>query len=304
MNLRKMFLFAAFAACVMQAKAEWIDVTDYYLSNPKFDNNQTSGWTWSSNASSQRADYDCFEFWNGTFDMWQNLDLTKGHYRLSFQGYYRCGDYDAIFDAYRSGSEDITAFAYYRESATEKMVRQPVASVFSHSFDWYVNDCWTNDDQCYYPNNMAAASAAFANGWYENTLEFDVEEDGQVQIGLICESQLSGNWCIFDNFKLEFDGQLTKATGIKALANKTEIMVGQTASCWAEITPENATSKKVSWTSSNTHVATVNEDGMVPTLILTMIPQRDGRGTAMPHRRRLSLVALSFGTAISRWNRN
>ncbi|MBP5387027.1 MAG: CotH kinase family protein [Prevotella sp.] len=263
MKFRKILLFAVLTACVMQTKAEWIDVTDYYLSNPRFDNNQTSGWTWTSNASSQKADYDCFEFWNGTFDMWQNLDLTKGHYRLSFQGYYRCGDYGAIYDAYRSGSEEITAFVYFRESATEKMVRQPVTSAFSYSFDQNVYDCWTNDDQHYYPNNMAAAVSAFANGWYENTLEFDVEEDGAVQIGLICESQLPSNWCIFDNFKLEFDGQLTMATGIKAQANKTEIMVGQTASCWAEITPENATSKKVTWTSSNINVAAVNEDGLV-----------------------------------------
>ena len=34
----------------------WIDLTDQLLRNPGFDGNDQSGWTWESNASSQKAD--------------------------------------------------------------------------------------------------------------------------------------------------------------------------------------------------------------------------------------------------------
>ena len=69
----------------LSVRAEWVDVTSYYLSNPSFDNNSTMGWVWSSNASSQKADYGCMEFWNGQFDfLAQNtLTLPKGRYRFS-----------------------------------------------------------------------------------------------------------------------------------------------------------------------------------------------------------------------------
>jgi hypothetical protein len=43
----------------------WIDMTDMLLKNPGFTNNDTNGWEWESNASSQTANYDCMEFWNG-----------------------------------------------------------------------------------------------------------------------------------------------------------------------------------------------------------------------------------------------
>ena len=48
---------------------EWIDMTDSYVVNPRFDGNQTTGWTWNSNAGSQTANYEGFEFWNGDFDI-------------------------------------------------------------------------------------------------------------------------------------------------------------------------------------------------------------------------------------------
>lgn len=245
----------------MMAKAEWVDVTEYYLSNPGFGNNQADGWYWESNANSQTVDYECFEFWNGTFDFYQTFRLTKGHYRFSFQGFYRCGDFDAIFDAYRTGTENITAYVYAQEN--EKMTSQPLASVFSYSFNRGDFGCWTIDNQRFYPNNMATAARAFANGGYANSFEFDVSEDGEVRVGLACQSNEPSNWCIFDQFKLEYDGQITLATGITAEPLQKEIMVGQTTSCWYEITPKNATSHKVRWSSSNVKVASVDNEGEI-----------------------------------------
>ena len=263
MNLRKLLILSALSCCVSLAKADWVDVTDYYLSNPSFDNNVSDGWYWNSNASSQKADYGCFEFWNGTFDFSKTLDLAKGHYRMSFQGYYRCGDFEAIYDAYRTGSEEITAYVYALELATKKRSTQPLVSVFTYSFGRDVSGCWTNDREHYYPNNMASASRAFADDAYWNTFEFDVEADGEVSIGLLCENNQPSNWCIFDNFKLEFDGKVTLATGISAQPMQTEVKKGQSVYCWYEITPENATSKIAKWSSSDPNIATVDQEGWV-----------------------------------------
>ena len=263
MNLQKLLFLAVFSCCVSQAKADWTDVTDYYLSNPSFDNNTLDGWYWDSNASSQTADYGCFEFWNGVFDFNQTLILEKGHYRFSFQGYYRCGDFDAIFDAYRTGSEKITAYVYADELDSNTKSMQPLVSVFSFSFNQATSGCWTNDNHHYYPNNMATAARAFAAGAYWNTFEFEVKEYGEVTIGLMCAENQPSNWCIFDNFKLEYDGPLTLATGITAQPIQSEIMVGQSTYCWYEITPENATSHRAIWSSSNPKVASVDEYGYV-----------------------------------------
>lgn len=262
MNQGKLLFLTVFTLCAMTVRAEWIDVTDYYLANPRFDNNQTSGWEWVSNAGSQKSDYGCFEFWNGYFFFYQRPYLQKGHYRLSVQGYYRSGDYDQVFDAYRTGTESITAIIYVG-SGERRIVDQPMVSAFSYAFTYYNNGCWTNDDQHYYPNTMATASQAFADNAYWNVLEFDIEEEGPTEIGLSCEDYQAGNWCIFDNFKLEFDGELTLATDIRVETTNSEIMVGQGTLCSAVIIPENATSQNVRWTSSDPQVAVVNEYGEV-----------------------------------------
>ena len=71
MNLRKFLLSALILTSAVTTKAEWTDVTNIFLSNPNFDNNQSTGWYWYSDAGSQTANYGCFEFWNGYFNFFQ-----------------------------------------------------------------------------------------------------------------------------------------------------------------------------------------------------------------------------------------
>ena len=54
-----------------------------------------------------------------------------------------------------------------------------------------------------------------------------------------------------------------KVTGVALNKSSTSIIVGDTETLTAIITPENATNQNVSWTSSNTAVATVNSAGVV-----------------------------------------
>ena len=92
MKLRRIVFGCLQCLFVGAANAQWVDITDEFLQNAGFDNNSTIGWTWTSDASSQKADYDCMEFWNGTFDFKQQIDgLPVGKYRLSLQAFYRTG---------------------------------------------------------------------------------------------------------------------------------------------------------------------------------------------------------------------
>ena len=82
------------AASNMYADTGWVDVTDTYIMNPRFDNNDVSGW-WGTqfNISGNSGEYG--EHYERLFDSYQDLTgLTPGHYRLSVQAYFRSGTSD------------------------------------------------------------------------------------------------------------------------------------------------------------------------------------------------------------------
>ena len=245
---------------------QWVDVTENYLTNPGFDNNSSQGWLWSSNAQSQTVRVECMEFWNGMFDIWQQLQgLTKGRYRLSVQAYYRPGDNsEAAWRAYQEGTEEITAVLYAGGNEI------PLVSVYSYELPYSLSGCWTystgnwweGGEQHYYANSMENGRVAFDNGGYWNTLEFEAE--GDVMIGLRCDVYNRSNWCLFDNFKLEISADdVVKVEGVSLSLPMTELVVGQTVQAEATVSPANATKKQVTWRSTNTNVVTVDANGLV-----------------------------------------
>ncbi len=256
MNQKRILLAFLLLASVFQARAEWIDVTDIYFDNPRFDNNSGSGWDWNSNASSQTANFGCFEFWNGYFYFYKTLKLPKGNYRLSLQGYYRCGDFGVCYNDYVAGREEVTACIFAGEEAM-----QPIKSVFSKSFGRrHDGGWWTPDNEHYYPDNMQAAASAFAEGEYQNVFEFS--SDGEyMDVGIRCLDYQGSNWCIFDNFKLEYDGEIVLASELNVTIGSPEILPGETTWVAAAILPENAASEEVTWESSNPVVASVGRNG-------------------------------------------
>lgn len=237
----------------------WIDLTDQLLRNPGFSGNDQSGWTWESDASSQNADYDCMEFWNGWFNMWQTVkDLPKGKYRLSVQTYYRAGDNDWAYGNYKNGTEDITAVMFADDQKNH--TQQKLKSVYSEWLTSDVGGCYWNDGK-YFPNTMFSASKCFEKDMYWNTMEFEAE--GDVNIGLQCYDHAYSNWCIFDNFTLEYYGELVDVSSIEVTAGHTELVVGETATLNAKVMPINATMAWVDWASDNVKVCTVDKDGNV-----------------------------------------
>lgn len=242
----------------------WIDLTDEYVVNPGFDGGLTTGWTWTSNAGSQRTGNGGMEFWNGIYDFGQTTNVPNGRYRISMQGYYRVGENNPCYYEYLQGNEQITGYLYANE------VEIPVASIYSESLDQnYVNGLWFSGNG-YYPNTMEAGEYFFLQGLYNNQLEVEVT-NGVLTIGVRCQESRGGNWTMFDNFKLEYYGTVTYANSIQLSATSLSLVLGQETQLSATISPSNATYRSVEWSSSDNSVATVDNEGHIVTV---------GKGTA------------------------
>ena len=238
----------------------WADVTKYLVKSAAFDGNSADGWQWENNGNCNIR-VESMEFWQSRFHLWQKLTgLPQGHYRLSVQGYYRQGNNDNSYNAHQNGTENITAYMY----AGNK--QQTLVSVYSYELPGYTDGSWTywsgggwNSIAHYFPNTMESASVAFANDAYWNTVEFDA--DGEITIGIQNDNWASDNWCIFDNFRLEYQVK-TKATSIGISLPAKEIMAGESVKATVSIQPAG-TMRWAKWTSSDETVATVSDDGTV-----------------------------------------
>lgn len=273
----------AFLTTVTPASADkqWIDVTDQYVVNPGFDGNSLSGWTYTASAGGRGAACEAMEFWNGTFNIHQTLSaLPQGHYRMSVSSYFRCQDNNAGYQTYVNGNEDITGYMY-AGSHEQKLV-----SVYSwSSSSSFSTGTWSPSwvsPQIWFPNSMESGTAAFAQGAYQNQMEFD-HEGGDISIGLKNETFTSNNWCLFDNFKLEYYGEVIPITHIGITPADGTLVVGETLQLATIITPTDATIKKLEWISSDTEVATVDNKGNVTALtegtVTITATATDGSGT-------------------------
>ena len=241
----------------------WIDVTDLMLKNPGFNLNSQEGWQWESDASSQTARMNCMEFWNGNFDLWQQVTgAPQGKYRLSVQAYYRVTDNDWGYYLHTTGQESGMATLYAGNNS------QPLVSVYSESYPQALNGGWSQDGH-HFPNSMEAGRMCFDANMYWNTMEFEAE--GDFRVGLKSEEAWGGNWCLFDNFRLEYYGRVVAPEAIVLSADRTELVRGEKLTVEATVKPLGAIVAWIEWTSSNERVATVSQDGTVTAL---------GQGTA------------------------
>ncbi len=237
----------------------WIDVTSAYITNPNYDNNSNAGWTISASAGSTACDQGAQEFWNGTWNIYQTAALTNGHYRLSVNGYHRPGDFSNS-DASNWENVTITSMLYANDTS------QPLKSVYSEHLDEnYYGSCWgytMGMRTQWYPNTMTSGAYCFAQGMYVNEMEFDVT-DGSLTFGIKNDVSVQSNWSIFDNWKLEYYGNVTAVTNITLSETAKTMVVGEKWQLTATVSPADATIQVLTWQSDCESVATVDASGNV-----------------------------------------
>ena len=159
----------------------------------------------------------CAEKWNVTaFDVYQEVAVPNGYYRITAQGFYRMGATTPYAAEHHTvGTETLNAILYANQEST------PLMSIFegaqAEPFT-YGNSLETTFG--YVPDEMVSAAAAFAAGLYEHSLLVHVT-DGILRIGVKKETGEMGDWAIFDNFNITYYGASFAANEVGALINGT-----------------------------------------------------------------------------------
>ncbi|MCD8266019.1 MAG: hypothetical protein LUC33_02585 [Prevotellaceae bacterium] len=208
------------AAATEATEDEPADVTAVII-NPTYvetiDNEETAssfGWTVADNPAdggTYAPNYNCFELYNqktGASLSQILYNLSAGYYRLHVQGFYRGTGYNETVDAAAADTMDIdtihAADIYAGETATRMCSIISDAEAYDEmqgTGSGAANGIW------YIPTGMSTAQNAFENDLYNNTLQFQVEEDDtDVEIGVVKTGHIDADWTIFSNWTLEYLG--------------------------------------------------------------------------------------------------
>ena len=283
-----MTLAFIFTTLPLMAQTGWIDVTDTYILNPRFDNNDVSGW-WGTTFSISGNSGENGEHYQRLFDSYQDLSgLVPGRYRLSVQAYFRSGSADDDYNHFMS--DDPTEYQkvlLYAISTTDSQTELVVLAASGATR----TDLGGGSSQTpggYIPNTQTAAKNWFDAGYYWNSVEVDVGSDGVLVIGIRQDEHVGASndpwggwggggsngqyeWTCVDNWKLEYLGELVNASSISLDRQAIDINVDETFVLSATVGPEDATVKRVTWETSDASVAQVDQNGCVTGV---------GRGTA------------------------
>ena len=184
------------------------------ITNPKFADNTITGWTRTdvSAGGNAQTNYGCNEFWNNTFNFYQDLvELPNGSYQLSVQAFCRPGGNDVAYPAYKSGTDNTTAELYVNSDASR------VGNIYSYKGNTTGAKVSTGgfaDYKCvvdggtdyWVPNGMEGASLYFADANVYKTEVAALVDDNTLRIGFRDESLTANQWTIFSNFRLYYYG--------------------------------------------------------------------------------------------------
>jgi hypothetical protein len=152
----------------------------------------------------------CCEFFQTAFDFNQTVkDLPAGTYKLAVKAFQRPGAYDAVYNAYVNGKDNVKAVLYAGdETATICNIAAGARTARLHS-----EDVTVGSPTRYIPNSMASAAAYLKLTTYENEVVTALEESVQdMTIGIKCTTTGSGYWAIFDDFRLYYYGTMSPET--------------------------------------------------------------------------------------------
>ena len=272
-NSKRYIGMLVFLTCIVGnvLAASWIDLTTEYIVNPNFDgNDRSTGWEGTAfGAANPRENAEHYE---KTFDSYQYLHgLTPGRYRVSVYAFYRMGSADNDYRLYTNGDyEDYQYAQLYATSSLEENY-EPIAPASSAALETSLGGStsrvggsgWWSEGGYYIPNNMEAAYYWFSAGYYKNTVEVVVGDDGELRIGVRKFTTISSDWMCLDTWKLEYYGDKISVSDITLSASAATLVPGEKLQLEATVAPDDATIKSVRWLTGNKNVATVTQDGLV-----------------------------------------
>ncbi len=182
----------------------------YLLANPGMD--AADGWSTAPTLGNS-----CGEFYEKSANMNQTVSgLPAGTYQFRANAFQRLGDYTAVYEPYKSGTDNITAYLYAGSDKAK------VCNICKDAQSQKLGKGREVEASTgvYIPDNMEAASAYFAKGLYESGVTTTLAESGtSLKVGLAVTAAPSKYWCIFDNFRLLFFGRMSKedVTAIKTI---------------------------------------------------------------------------------------
>jgi len=196
-------------AVTLIGDAEEVDITAL-LNNPDFSN---GGKGWEGTVFTA-APGTVAEHYNKLFDTYQVLpNMPAGHYRLGWQGFYRNGNIANGYLRHTLGTEG-TAEVYVNSQFTihsSLLASKPLLSIYDESVP-YTYEPYN------YPDNVSTANQAFQAGYYQQQMEFILEDTSDLRIGLRNFSPTVLDWACVDNFSLIYIED--NETGINAVSNR------------------------------------------------------------------------------------
>lgn len=102
------------------------------------------------------------------------------------------------------------------------------------------------------------------NKWGVSNSDISPAVSGHIKITLYASS--SGKYAAIDNIQITGSAGPVAVTGVALNKETTTIEAGQTETLVAIVAPDNAENKNISWSSSNSSVATVDQNGVVSAL--------------------------------------
>ena len=259
-TLYGLFLLCASLSCYAQ---EWVDVTDGYIINPRYDNNDvTTGWEGTELGAYNPVEN--AEHYNKTYNSYQNISgLKAGFYRVSLNALYRYGNASNDYNTYTSGNFKEYQYARLYALSNKGYYDSPIVLASSAALGSSLGGATQHVGSFYIPDNMEAAHNWFEADYYYNYVDCEVEDDGGLTIGIRKDEWVQYDWTCIDNWKLEYWGTLINVTSITLSERSLELMQAEKHDLTATISPSDATYKNVTWSSTKESVATVDSKGQI-----------------------------------------
>ena len=231
------------------------------LKNPDFEDGR-NGWIVVSVGGGSvmiggNDDNHCYEAWHSTnFDVYQEVkNLPVGLYKVEVNGFVRYLDGDDAINHASEAPEDPGIYLYMNDSKANLVnwMSYPKPQTFYEEISG-AHYLMQDEENCF-PDNMVAASAAFAEGGYLQEAICMVSEPYAITRIGVKGTPEAKFWPIFDNFKLTYLG-----TGTEIVKPQLVEMIAEAKKYEYEVTIKTA---KASLTSEITaaEALLVGEDG-------------------------------------------